>query len=215
MADNGGVTVPQPWEDIDGSDRTDSDLLSLEEEAMPRRLLMVQMADALVSATLVGHPAPIVREMYERMSAPRPGDLVVEQSARRDPDRCYRGFGILLACREEWATKDEEWERYLQAEREASPDGTVFDDERIKERAWYIQYGPSHRDICRWENATFVAVPVELARDATRALCDHERPRAHLRRSPAHRPPLGGAGQLAAHPWQAGHVLGRRRAAVV
>ncbi len=150
----------QPLEGIDGTDRSDTDLLSLEDEAMPRRELMVKMADALVKATLVGNPAPTVLQMYMRMKHPQPGDLVVEQTARRDPERAYHGFGILLAHRVEWASTDEDWEVYLSREREASSDGWI-DDERLKTDAWYIQYGPHHRDICRWEDADFIAIPVE------------------------------------------------------
>lgn len=160
--------ILQPWEGVDGRDRQGDDLLSLEDEAMPRRLIMVQMADALVKASLVGNPAPNTREIYDRISTPRPGDLVVEATRRRDPDRAYRGFGILLAHRQEWASTDADWAAYLDAERLASPDGTVFDDERLKEDAWYVQYGPGHRDICRWENASFIAFPVEMPGTAGR-----------------------------------------------
>ena len=48
-----------------------------------------------------------------------------------------------------------------------------------------------------------------------RALPAHGRPRAHLRRPPAHRPPLGSRRPLAAHHRQASHVLARRRATVI
>jgi len=146
-----GIALPQPWEGINGTARDSDDLLSLEEEAMPRRRRMVMMALLLRKATLVGNQAPVVRSMYERMSDPQPGDLVVETTTSWRPDGGYRGFGILLGHRREWCTKDEAWAAYL-AE---NPD----DDERLADHYWYIQYGPGERDISRWEDCRFIAVP--------------------------------------------------------
>jgi hypothetical protein len=145
--------LPQPWEGINGTVRDSDDLLSLEDEAMPRRRRMVMMALLLRKTTLVGHPAPIVARIYERMEHPQPGDLVVETTTAWRPDSEYRGFGILLACRREWCLADADWAAYLAENPQ--------DDERLADRYWYVQYGPGERDITRWEDCDFTAIPAE------------------------------------------------------
>ena len=144
-------TLPQPWEGITATARTGDDLLSLEDEAMPRRRRMVMMALLIRKATLVGNQAPVVRNLYERMNDPQPGDLVIETSAAWRPDSECRGLGILLAHRREWCSNDKEWAVY----RAEEPD----DDERLADHYWYVQYGPGDRDIARWEDCEFIAIP--------------------------------------------------------
>lgn len=57
---------PQPWEGVEATPRED-DLLSLEEAAVGRRMLMAGLADCLWAAVLVGSPAPVVRRISDRM----------------------------------------------------------------------------------------------------------------------------------------------------
>lgn len=140
---------PQPWEGIKGSERDGSDLLSLEEEAMPRRRVMVMMALAQYSATQVGSPAPKVAQMGRRMRSPQPGDLVVEVTRAHGPLSEHRGFGILLAARKEWVQSDGEWAALPAGQREEG---------RSVGEAWYIQYGPEPGDVARWTDAQVVAV---------------------------------------------------------
>lgn len=151
MTETEREVLPQPWEGVNGTARTGDDLLSLEDEAMPRRRRMVMMALLIRKATLVGNPAPIVRKLYERTSSPQPGDLVIETTSARRPDSEYRGFGILLAHRREWCSADAEWAAYL-----AGPEP---DPERTADDYWYVQYGPGERDIVRWANCDFMAIP--------------------------------------------------------
>jgi hypothetical protein len=145
----------QPREGVAGTERTEDDLLSLDDRAVARRLLMIDTARALHSAALVGNPAPKVAEMYARMSDPRPGDLVMEVTSLfrlRDVDTRIKGFGILVEHRKEWAETDAEWEAMVEA-------GEVGEDDRFVDDAWYVQYGPAAEDVCRWTNCQFVAVP--------------------------------------------------------
>lgn len=151
------IRYPQPREDIVGTDRTEDDLLSLDDKAIARRLMMMGTARALHSAVLVGNPAPKVAEMYARMTDPRPGDLVAEVTSffrTRDIDTKIKGFGILIDHREEWASTDEEWAATIAED----PDLNA-DEDRFHDHAWYIQYGPAAEDVCRWVNCEFIAVP--------------------------------------------------------
>lgn len=149
---------PQPWEGVNGTVRDGDDLLSLEESAIPRRDMMIGMARCLSSATLVGQPAPVVRRMSDRMRAPQPGDLVFERTmTSRGGDSALKGFGILLLKRREWAETDEDFAREMADE----PEEFRGDDNRCTDTAWYVQYGPGERDICRWVNAEFTAIPVD------------------------------------------------------
>lgn len=147
---------PQPREGITGTDRTEDDLLGLDDKAVARRLMMIGTARALNSACLVGNPAPVVADMYARMRDPRPGDLVMETGTpfrRNDPDAQIKGFGILIGHREEWASTDEEWAAAC------AEDPDVREDERFHDHAWYVQYGPAAEDVCRWTNCEFIAIP--------------------------------------------------------
>lgn len=75
----------------------------------------------------------------------------IETTTAWRPDSEYRGLGILLACRREWCSTDEEWAAYRAEE--------PYEDERLADRYWYVQYGPGDRDIARWENCEFIAIP--------------------------------------------------------
>jgi hypothetical protein len=92
------MTMKQPREDVTGTARED-DLLSLDVAAVTHRDALISMAQLLSSACLVGHPAPIVERMGERIRKPQAGDLVIEVSAMRsrDPDKRITGFGTGLS----------------------------------------------------------------------------------------------------------------------
>jgi hypothetical protein len=153
---------PQPHEGIAGTDR-DDDLLSLDERAIPHREALIAMARHLSSATLVGHPAPVVRRIRDRLDQPEPGDLAVAvevMHGRRDPDDRIMGLGIYLAGRKEWASTDAQWAAYCEQERAAGGDPEA--DGRWTDRAFYLQYGPAAGDICRWTNSQAVALPVQI-----------------------------------------------------
>jgi hypothetical protein len=141
--------LPQPWEGIDGTERT-SFLLSLEDEATEHREALMRMARHLRTACLVGNPAPVVGWIWDRASKPEPGDLVVEMTRAVHRLDC-QGFGILLARRMEAA-------------------GTVPDE------VWYIQYGSHHRDIARWQNCEFMTLPVTIANFERPAVPADDRP---------------------------------------
>lgn len=164
----------QPYEGVTGTARED-DLLSLEEPAVAVRKLFAGLAGVLMKTTLVGQPAPIVTRIYERMKAPQPGDIVLETSTMyRQAEDWYKGFGVLLEHRREWWETDADWEKHCAEERAAHEDflkgpyahpGDADEPwepgERMKDHAWYIQYGSGERDICRWVNCEFLAIPTD------------------------------------------------------
>lgn len=149
--------MKQPHEDVPRP-YGDDPLLSLDESAIPFRNALAVMAAHLQTATFVGNPAPIVERMFNRVFGPKPGDMVMEQSSHfpsRDQETRNKGLGRLVLRREEWWHTDEEWQQML-------TDGAVdADEERWKDTAWYVQYGPDH--ICRWTNCAFVVVPVDIS----------------------------------------------------
>jgi hypothetical protein len=175
MSETGGRSFPEPREGVTGADR-DDDLLSLEDAAVPRRLIMAGMARCLRDAVLVGNPAPAVARMWERMKNPAPGDLVIETSTfyRRDEDDRVKAMGILIAHRVEWNETDVEWGAYIEEERAryeeflrgpySQPGDGPFDPsqcERTTDHAWYVQYGPQAGDVCRWVNCDFMMIPAD------------------------------------------------------
>jgi hypothetical protein len=148
------VTLKQPREDVAGADR-DDDLLSFVEKAIAHREALIGMARLLYDATRVGDPAPVTAAVHHRVTNPRPGDLVVEVSVLygRTPESRIKGLGILVEKRKEWYETDEEYA-------EALAEGAMTADEpRFTDTAWYVQYGPSAGDICRWTECKFIALP--------------------------------------------------------
>lgn len=146
----------QPHEGITGTLRDQDDLLSLAPEALARRRMMADLAKALQSAVLVGNPAPVVKRMWQRMSHPEPGDLVLELST------FYRRYsepnmGILLAVRDEWAQTDEEYAKDFAENLNGEQDGW----RGIEYNVHYVQYGPKPADVYRWHNADFMMIPTE------------------------------------------------------
>jgi hypothetical protein len=177
-----GTTHPQPWEGMRGTGTTRTDgLLSLEENAIAHREIITATVMCLGRAVNVGHPAPIVQRMGERLRTPRPGDLVVypeiTANRRRDLATRLKAFGVLLAQRDEWLHTDDEW----LSEDADDPYGSsfaqwtagtprVYDPLRhparpVESRVYYVQYGPNPDDICRWTDAAFTTVPTWLTYD--------------------------------------------------
>lgn len=160
--------LPQPHEDVTGIHRTRDDLLSLEETALRRRVVILRIARELWTASLRGAGNDYGRDAFSRMEDPRIGDLVCESGTAMHPDRkgrggeaaCVHGFGIMLGDREEWTCSHEEWRGDVEQARE---DGYMLtDDDRASVRAMYIQYGPGPKDVCRWENARLFALPTGM-----------------------------------------------------
>lgn len=176
MSESRGRTFPEPREGIAGTARTGDDLLSLEDAALPRRRMMIAIARHLRQATMVGQPAPVVQRMNDRMRSPQPGDLVVETSRTIWGGRGLEveGFGILLAHRKEWWETDAEWAATVEQERASheeflrgpyahpgDADQPWEPDDRSTDHAWYVQYGPAEKDVCRWVNCEFITIPVD------------------------------------------------------
>jgi hypothetical protein len=167
-----GRAWPQPYEGITGTDRCDDGLLGLSDTALTVRARFISLTRMLRSAVLVGDPAPVAQRIWQRMGEPRPGDLVVETSTiARNAGDFYKGFGFLIGHRTEWWHTDEQWQaRLIQAQ----ADHEVFlasvyarpgdppeppEAERPTDDAWYVQYGPSATDVCRWVNCDFITIP--------------------------------------------------------
>ena len=182
------MNLLQPHEGIRGVER-DEAFLSLDPSMIDVRETVRIVAQHLYSATLVGHPAPMVRRIYDWMKHPRPGDLVVEESTayypierkrNRFPDNWpFERLGYLITVREEWAETDEEWETWKERTRQANIDANIdpefgLDEPRsIEPAAWYIQYGPFPAAVCRWVNCSFIAVPADIRQfDTLRATQD-------------------------------------------
>lgn len=163
---------PQPHEDVKGTERTRDDLLNLTEPAMHRRVAILNIARELWRAALQGAHSESGRDLYQRMTNPGIGDLVVETVGMRHPlkrdsqgdVRAVTCFGILLGSRTEWACTDEDWQRYRE---EGAADGYPMpDDSRMTTEASYVQYGPAAADICRWVDCSLVALPTGLLHHA-------------------------------------------------
>lgn len=146
---------PDHRESIAGQ-QLDPDGLLADERHVESFDLIMALCRHLMTAILVGHPAPIVAEMDARMRSPQVGDLVVEWTAlnhRLDFDRRVKGFGYLLAIREEWFDSAAEWAAF-----EVDDPECATESNRATDTAWYVQYGPNPTDVCRWTNCQFVVV---------------------------------------------------------
>lgn len=160
-----------------GIERDDA-LLSLDPSMISVRETVRILTQHLYSATLVGHPAPVVQHMYDWMKHPRPGDLVVETSTayypvERTRDRFpgqwpFERMGYLIEVRQELAHTDEEWAAWQEKTRQDNinvgidPEFGLDDPREIEPAAWYIQYGPFPDAVCRWVNCSFLAVPTDI-----------------------------------------------------
>jgi hypothetical protein len=113
--------------------------------------LIETLAYNLYGATLVGNPAPIVKELGDRMIAYQVGDLVLECSTIYMDDRYGARLGKLARVAIEPMFTPERWYQ----EMEAGP------EEKIpEEKVWYLAL-PDGREF-RWTNARFIAVPTSL-----------------------------------------------------
>lgn len=96
---------------------------------------IAQLARDLQTTVLVGNPAPVVKEMDERMRVPHPGDLVWERTTR--PGR----VGILDAIEQEPVASEEDWDGDLPIP---------------KETVYYVHN--LNGEIERWVNADFLSL---------------------------------------------------------
>lgn len=158
------ASYPQPHEGIVGRDLAGSMLLSLDEQAQQHRDALIAMARHLRTATLVGDPAPVVKRMYGRITKPQVGNLVVEESRgmhARDRETRTKAFGILIAERKEWYETDAEWAEIRREQIDCYESEADADADRSKDHAWYVQYGPAPKDVCRWTNCSFLVLPLD------------------------------------------------------
>lgn len=164
------MTPTQPYEGITRIPAADFPF-ELDDSMLPLKMMIRILARELNSACLA-HGGSRYRDMYKDMEEPRPGDLVIEQSTSywHKLDCTVGGFGILLAKRREWETTDEEYTAWCarRDEEDRAADITPSTPEehardRMQETAWYVQYGPDHKNVYRWVNARCVKLPVTLA----------------------------------------------------
>jgi hypothetical protein len=149
--------LPHPWQGIRGTARGGDDLLSLEDAAMPRRRMMASLALSLWKVTLAGQLPPAAVQMGKRIRDPKPGDLSVEVTCAAKAGSERKGFGILLARRREWLSVEWEFARAMDDEPDDLRGNGVRAAGDLATDAWYVQYGPGERNVCRWDSAQFVA----------------------------------------------------------
>lgn len=151
------MTYPSPWQDVPPGRDRDEPWLKLEDEAIQARLWLRTLAESLYrNVLLAARPgaALAAHTFWDRMKSPRTGDLVLEVTTPgilpMRLDGLLKGLGFLVCTREEYVDTDEEWARVEDQYREQA---------RPTHTGWYVQYGPSAADVCRWENCRFVALP--------------------------------------------------------
>lgn len=150
------IDLPEPMQDVEGIDYDDP-LLKLDDASLRMRATVITIVASMWPSVLASR----AKEPYERMKDPQDGDLVVESTsalywAQRDPmaHRVIHGFGYLLGHRLEWGQTRVEW-------LEAVARGDCGPEERYADQITYVQYGPTARDIARWSNCMWIAVPTE------------------------------------------------------
>lgn len=145
---------PQPNEGIVGTDRSDDLLLDTTESALGMRKTIMFLTYNLHRATFHGKGS--------QMENPIVGDLVVvtdwlpqiDHFEEKMPiERVIRSLGYLVDHRQEWWHTDEEWQQLLDQYHYAP------DEERPTDWAYYVQYGPDPKDICRWVDCGVLRVP--------------------------------------------------------
>jgi hypothetical protein len=100
---------------------------------------------------LVGYPAPKVKQLDDRMRAPRVGDLVLEVSTIYWEERVGTRLGRLERTVREPVFTPEEW-----------AEGGGGTDPIPTEDIWYLTLADGRE--YRWHNATFIAVPTAIDR---------------------------------------------------
>lgn len=118
--------------------------------AMSPYIAIAELIHTLWSAVCVGNQAPIVKDLFERMDAPIPGDWVMEMSTyHRGARHELTGLGRLIKVVREARTDLPEWD--------------VTRDGPYPERdVWYIQQATTGK-LVTWENCMFKASPCDNA----------------------------------------------------
>lgn len=113
--------------------------------------------------TIVGSPAPRIKELGDRMCDPRPGDLVLERSTiyrltrEPHPPKQIASVGILLrTALEPIVSLDELNQMHAENDYWVTPDETI--DQIPKEKVWYIKPLDGSVPEYRWVNADFIAI---------------------------------------------------------
>jgi hypothetical protein len=116
--------------------------------------MLANVTEELVRACCVGDPAPRVREMWEQLQNPQPGDIVLETSSRRrDPEWPAQALGLLLFVTGVKVRTEEQW-----AEAERAGWWRIDRRRANAEGYWYVDpLDGSQRAV--WENCSFVRVP--------------------------------------------------------
>ena len=116
--------------------------------------LVKNNALSLYHSTLVGNPSPSAKGLYERLTHPKPGDLVVETSTAwmKHLDQ-FAGIGRL---------KEDTREKLYPTPEEALEHGWENYDECPTERIWYIELIFDDGRLFRWHNANFIVVLEEI-----------------------------------------------------
>jgi hypothetical protein len=143
----------QPHEGVIGTDQPRDARLVLEDEFLSLRERVWDIAYQLYKSSL----GQRTTDLFQRMTHPEVGDWVIVADAYgRDAETKVKGSGILVEHRAEWWTSDEEWQAELE-----TGDPNYHDEERpVEPDAWYIQYGPSAADICRWVDCQVLTIPI-------------------------------------------------------
>jgi hypothetical protein len=103
----------------------------------------------LYLATLVGNPAPITRQVHDRIRNPRVGDLVTETSTIYDPARTAERLGRLDRIAREPEFGADEWDEATEGR--PAPLETVY----------YIT--TLNGESRRWNDCEFIAVLTDIA----------------------------------------------------
>lgn len=113
--------------------------------------LVETLAYNLYLSTLVGDPAPRIKQLGDRISRPVVGDMVLEVSTIHDETRVGTRLGRLVREALEPMYTPEGW----YAEGNAGPDEPI-----PRERVQYIELSDGRE--YRWHNARFITVPTEI-----------------------------------------------------
>lgn len=128
------AAINEHYARVEPADPTREALLSLEDDAVAARYQLMDVGRALMTA-LLGNHSPFGQARAMRMMHPVIGDWVTETTRATwvgEWDR-YRGFGVLLSNVDSGGGGD----------------------------AVRVQYGPDSVDVCTWDNASFIALPIK------------------------------------------------------
>lgn len=144
---------------------------NLEERRLFSQLLRMVAINAYAAwtNTLVGNPAPAVKEQFERTTNPQPGDVVLETStvwtwakhSDEAPRDQYPALGVLLRVVQEPIVTAEQLSK-LHAEGDHYVRAGETLDEIPKERVTYIRPLDGSVPEYRWTNASFIRVFASL-----------------------------------------------------